>query len=258
MTISAQKQYMPGFDNNYLVAGNLCNAFVLGELGSREDFYLMGTEPEDQSNYPVLNGTILDSQGNLLFRLAQNIIVENPGDCHRIFTDRLEYEIRDANANTVLHVKTVSTEVEGVEDQQFVTLISGTFFNKQGEEVARLDSANSEENISENLKRIYGFSSDEFGFVQGLEEEEQNYATYFLAARGLIHELLSGEIRNQDVELDGKFILDSTLKDCKLHVNTGKFILFGQCDFENCEFNFAGAAENVRQLVYALSGETQD
>ncbi len=80
MTISAQKQYMPGFDNNYLVAGNLCNAFVLGELGSREDFYLMGTEPEDQSNYPVLNGTILDSQGNLLFRLAQNIIVENPGD----------------------------------------------------------------------------------------------------------------------------------------------------------------------------------
>lgn len=258
MSIAVNNQYMPGFDNNYLVAGNLCNAFVLGELGSREDFYLMGTEPEDQSNYPILNGTFFDSRGNLLFRLAQNIIVENPGECQRIFTDRLEYEIRDKTGQTVLRVKTVSTDVEGVEEPQYVTLISGSFYNNQGVEVVRLDSAQSGETISENVKRIFGFSSEEFGFVQGLEEEEQRYATYFLAARGLIHELLSGEIKNQDVELDGKFILDSTLKDCKLHVNTGKFILFGQCDFENCEFNFAGAAENVRQLVYALSGENQD
>ena len=258
MSIAVKKQYMPGFDNNYLVAGNLCNAFVLGELGSREDFYLMGTEPEDQSNYPILNGTFFDSRGNLLFRLAQNILVENPGNCERIFTDRLEYEIRDAQGNTVLHVKTVSTQVEGVEEAQFLTFVSGTFYNKHGKEVARLDAGGSEEKVREDIKQILGFSSEEFGFVQGMEEEEQNYATYFLAARGLIYEVLSGEIRNQDVELDGKFILDSTLKDCKLHVNTGKFILFGQCDFENCEFNFAGAAENVRQLVYALSGENQD
>lgn len=248
---------MLGNDNNYLVAGNLGNAFALGEIGSREDFFLMGTEPEDNSNYPLLTGTFLDSRGNLLLRMAQNIILENPGECRKYFTDHLGYEIQDHLANPVLKLKTVSMQVPGTDKQQFVTLISGTCFDKNSREVLKLDFGSDKETLREDIKQVYGFS-EEFGFVEGMGEEEKEYATYFLAGRGLIHEKLGGEVRDQDIELDGKFILDSRLQDCKVNINTGKFILYGQCDFENCEFNFAGAAENVRQLVYALNGRDQE
>ena len=44
--------------NNYLVGGNVCNAFTLGDLGSTDDFFLVGAEPFYESNYPLLTGNI--------------------------------------------------------------------------------------------------------------------------------------------------------------------------------------------------------
>jgi len=44
--------------NNYLVGGNICNAFALGDLGSTDDFFLVGAEPLDESNYPLLTEPI--------------------------------------------------------------------------------------------------------------------------------------------------------------------------------------------------------
>jgi len=35
MTVLVKNQFMPGKFNNYLIAGNVCNAFVIGELGSQ-------------------------------------------------------------------------------------------------------------------------------------------------------------------------------------------------------------------------------
>jgi hypothetical protein len=54
MSILVRNQFMPGMYNNYLIAGNICNAFALGEIGSQDDFFLIGAEPEDESNYPFL------------------------------------------------------------------------------------------------------------------------------------------------------------------------------------------------------------
>jgi hypothetical protein len=80
---------MPGRFNNYLIAGNICNAFALGEIGSKDDFFLLGAEPEDESNYPLLTGNILDSDGNVLFRLVRNVLGINPGHCSKIFGDHV-------------------------------------------------------------------------------------------------------------------------------------------------------------------------
>jgi len=41
---------MPRKFNNYLIAGNVCDAFALGELGSQDDFFLVGAEPEEESS----------------------------------------------------------------------------------------------------------------------------------------------------------------------------------------------------------------
>ena len=79
MSILIGNIIMPGQINNYLIAGNVCNAFVLGELGSRDDFFLVGAEPSTESNYPLLTGNILNSEGQVLFRLVRNVLTINPG-----------------------------------------------------------------------------------------------------------------------------------------------------------------------------------
>ena len=78
---------MAGKDNNYLVGGNIVGAFVVGEVGSADDFFLVGVEPEQESNYPLLTGNILDSEGNVLFRLVRNVLMLNPGHCSKILGD---------------------------------------------------------------------------------------------------------------------------------------------------------------------------
>lgn len=98
--------FMQGRYNNYLVGGNVCNAFALGDLGSPEDFFLVGAEPFDESNYPLLTGNILDSDGKVLCRLVRNMLVVNPGHCSKILGDHIGYEIHDGNGNLIFKVAT--------------------------------------------------------------------------------------------------------------------------------------------------------
>ena len=63
MSIFVRNSFQPGKFNNYLIAGNICNAFVIGELGSQDDFFLVGAEPQEESVYPFLTGNVLDSAG---------------------------------------------------------------------------------------------------------------------------------------------------------------------------------------------------
>ncbi|MCJ7549986.1 MAG: hypothetical protein MUQ30_09930, partial [Anaerolineae bacterium] len=43
-----QNVFEIGAFNNYLIGGNVCNAFALGNLGSADDFFLVGAEPADE------------------------------------------------------------------------------------------------------------------------------------------------------------------------------------------------------------------
>jgi hypothetical protein len=95
---------MPGAFNNYVLAGNLCNAFALGEIGSRDDFFLIGAEPPDESSYPLLTGNVLDSEGQLLFRLVRNVLTINPGNCSKIIGDQIGYEIHDSAGALIFRV----------------------------------------------------------------------------------------------------------------------------------------------------------
>ena len=73
--------------NNYLIGGNVCNAFAMGILGSVDDFFLIAAEPLGESNFPMLTGNILDSEGAVLCRIVQNMLVSNPGKCSKILSD---------------------------------------------------------------------------------------------------------------------------------------------------------------------------
>ena len=120
--------FMQGKYNNYLIGGNVCNAFALGDLGSKEDFFLIGAEPFDESNYPQLTGNILDSDGNVLFRLARNMLVINPGHCSKILGDHVGYEIHDGNGVLIFKVTTLFETLPGSQEKCFCYNYIGQFF----------------------------------------------------------------------------------------------------------------------------------
>lgn len=244
--------FIKGKYNNYLVGGNICNAFALGDLGATEDFFLIGAEPFGESNYPLLTGNILDSEGNVLFRLVRNMLVINPGHCSKILSDHIGYEIHDGNGHLIFKVATQFKRLPGSNEECFVTIISANFFNKDGELVFKANSGDENERIESSVKSVFGFSGG-FGLVQGLGDDELNVARAMLSTGGAIHRVLSGSISEQDVSLDGAALLNAQIDKCNIHVSTGEFILLGKDNsFSNSQFAFAGAAENIRQLVLKL------
>jgi hypothetical protein len=245
---------MQGRYNNYLVGGNVCNAFALGELGSTEDFFLIGAEPAGESNYPLLTGNILDSEGNVLFRLVRNMLVINPGNCSKILSDHVGYEIHDGNGQIIFKVATQYEKLPDATEECFVTIISANFYDKNGTLVFMAHSGDENERIESSVKSVFGFSGG-FGLVQAFNENELKIAGAMLATGGAIHRVLSGPITGQEISLDGVAVFNAQVDNCKVNVSTGDFVILGTDNhFNNSQFIFSDAAENIRQLVLKLSG----
>jgi len=251
MTILVRNQFMPGEFNNHFIAGNVCNAFALGELGSKDDFFLVGAEPEEESNYPLLTGNILDSEGNVLFRLVRNVLVINPGHCSKILGDHVGYEIHDGDDVMIFRVRTLFEKLQGSEEKMFVTTLAGNFYNKQGDLIFSANSGESDEQIEANVKSVFGFTRG-FGLVQGMSKEELDFARMVLSSRSAIHEPTRGHLDGKEFTIDGKALIETRITNCKIHVRKGDFVTHGKCSFENCEFVFHNAAENIKRLVLDL------
>lgn len=257
MSILVSNQFMPGKYNNYVLAGNICNAFALGEIGSQDDFFLLGAEPEDESNYPLLTGNILDSEGNVLFRLVRNVLVINPGHCSRIFSDHVGYEIHDSVGNLIFKVKTMFESLRGIGEKMFVTTIAASFYNKEKQLVFQANSGEPNERIETNVKSAFGFTGG-FGLVQGMASDELELTKIALRTKGNVNQLLTGNIDGEEVNLDGKLLLNAKLTNCTVHVKTGQFSTVGQCGFESCKFVFHDEAENIRKIVLAISTDAKN
>lgn len=252
-SLLVQNVLMQGRFNNYLIGGNVRNAFTLGDLGSTDDFFLVGAEPFGESNYPSLTGNILDSEGNILFRLVQNMLVINPGHCSKILSDHVGYEIHDGNGQLIFKVATRFEKLPHGGDECFVTTISANFYDRTGRLVFKAHSGDKDERIESSVKSAFGFSGG-FGLVQGLDNDEISIARAMLSTGGAIHRILTGSIAGKDVSLDGAAVLNAQIDNCTVQVSTGEFIILGKDNsFTNCNFAFTGAAENIRQLVTRLA-----
>lgn len=243
---------MPGRFNNYLVGGNVCNAFALGELGSQDDFFLLGAEPSDESIYPLLTGNILDSEGNVLFRIVRNVLVLNPGNCSKLLGDHIGYEIHDSAGVPVFKVRTVFTRVGDLGGECFVTTIEAQFYDKRKELVFSAASGTAGEQIVSNGKMAFGFGGGgAFGIVQGMSVADLEFARIALSSGARIHQPIRGHLDGQHLQLDGKALMDAKLTHCTIDVHRGDFVLAGSelCD---CEIRFHGEASNIRNLVLML------
>jgi hypothetical protein len=243
------KVIMQGRFSSYLIGGNICNAFAIGDLGSTDEFFLAGAEPPGESNYPLLTGNILDSEGKVLFRLVRNLLVTNPGNCSKILSDHVGYEIHDSNGQSIFKISTQFQTLPGQSGKSFVTTLSANLYNRKGELVFQAHSGKENERIESNIKSVFGFNG-EFGIIQGLDNDEISVARAMLATGGAIHRLISGPITGQTLSLDGAAVFNARLTDCELNVSTGEFVILGkENSFTNCHFGFSGPAENIVRLI---------
>ena len=234
--------------NNYLIGGNVCNAFAMGNLGSADDFFLIAAEPLGESNFPMLTGNLLDTEGAVMCRVVQNMLVSNPGECSKILSDRVGYEIRDADGKLVLKVSTVFTRLASDSADCFVTTLSGSFYNKSKQVAFEATAGTADEKIDASLPHALGFTG-RFGIVQKLSDDMLAVAALMLSSRGAVHQLITGAQNGKDIVLDGAALMNVTLTNCKIYVATGEFLPIGPFVMDGCTLHYGGIAANIRQFL---------
>ena len=257
-TMMAYNQYKPGRFNNYLIAGNLCNAFAIGEIGDEDDFFLVGVEPEYETNYPLLTGNLFDSKGNLLCRLARNALVLNPGNCTKVFSDRVGFELYDADKRLVFKLQTrfeSGLNKSNKDEQMLVATITGNFYDKSGAVIFKANGGEADESVEPDAKAVYGYA-DGFGLVKNIKNEDMDFVTFVLATRGRVHLFTTGMVDGQEFPIDGRAIVNAEIQNCTIHVKTGEFIIRNS-HLNGNKFVFYDQAENMRQFLMLLNGQEQ-
>jgi hypothetical protein len=252
-------QFYVSDGHNYLIAGNLCNAFVLGEVGSADDFFLVGADPgPHETSYPLLTGNILDSEGDVLFRLVRNILVLNPGHCSKMVGDHIGYEIHDTNDNLIFKVETIYTPPANHPDSKLITTLKANFYNKNKELVFAANSGEEDERIEALCKCRFGFSHGCFGprFGPPPVPHEELVAAAALAGGGFVHEVASGDFEGVDFTLDGKILIDIHIRNCKIHVHSGNWEILPSARVEHNVFVFHDQAKKIADLAMRLEARS--
>lgn len=248
--IVASNVIFPGKYNNYVVGGTVCNGFAVGSIGSITDFFIVASEPEEESNYPLITGNFLDSEGNVLFRLVENTLSVNPGKCQKILSDHVGYEIVDSNGVQIIKVQTLYERLPELGGECFVTTIEGQFHDSSGSLVAQAGGAEGNITLAPSTKSAIGLGvGGSFGIVQNFENEELELLRFVVGTKGKVHKVLSGSIESQSVSLDGCLLSNVSLNNCDIQVVSGEFVLGDSVSITNCRFSFYGPAGQIKMIL---------
>ncbi|HWE04523.1 MAG TPA: hypothetical protein VG326_19110 [Tepidisphaeraceae bacterium] len=249
-SIESATRICAGDAGNYLVGGNLCNAFALGEVGSPDDFFLVGAPVDPGNGYPVITANLLDSTGKPLVRIVGNVIVDNPGKCVKTIAPFAGYEVKTESGQSLLKVQTTYLQAAG----QYVTALEGDFAGKRGETVAALGADGL--SFGKSATRIaMGFTPAGFGMGMNLSPEMIEAAKWCLASGGMIHRVVRGEIADQELNLDGKLFIDATIRNCRLIGSSLDFAFSGKIHLDKSQIHFDGQAAQVFRLAQLLMAQ---
>jgi hypothetical protein len=244
---------------NYLIDGSLYSSFAIGNVGDADDFFLVGSPPHDGTEYPLLTGNVLDSQGEVLFRLVRNELTFNPRRCTKTPGSRMGYKIHNSRGETVLRVRTTYEMVAFQRLQtsvgMCVTRLAGEFFDKGRNLV--YDARAAKNGLSGGIGSALNWRGGQvFGVVKGYDDDQRAAAAAAIATRGAIHEVVRGLVEEETVDLDGKLLLGADLRNCRIVVRTGDFVVSPDSSITQCAFDFQDNARRIATLV--LSTMPQD
>lgn len=235
----------------YRIGGIYCNAFVLGEPGAEDDFFLMGTEPLEDSNYPLLTGNIFNSEGAVLFRLVKNSLTFNPGHCSKVLGDRIGYELHDGLDHPIFKVQTRLQRLDGMNEDCWLTTIDANFFNKDQRLVVQASTEVGNEKIDSTAKSAFKIG-ETFYPRNGMSDRNLMSAIFMLNAEGKIHKIITGNHTDEDIYFDGAALIDSHLFKCRIHINSGEFIYYGSGSIMECVLLLSGPAWAMKELIEAM------
>lgn len=240
----------PHNHHTYLVGGNQSPVFAFGRPGASDDFFLVGLEPEESAAmYPLLTGNFFDSNGNRLFQLTRNQLTVNPAHCSKIVSDRIGYSITDDEGATILRVSTLFQGEPGDPGSSFVTTITGNFYDRNGELVVSSDDKGGGKILS-SVPTMLGLG----GIVVDMSDVDMQFLEASQQTAGAINEVLTGQIHNQNINLEGKALIGAHLVDCVVNISQGNFLLLDY-QFERVELRATGPASMLFHLFQKLSGD---
>lgn len=236
--------------HSYSVGGHSCNAFAIGDIGSADDFFLLGAEPREESPYPLLTGNIMDSDGKVLFRLVRNVLEVNDRECSKV-VDASGYEIRDAAGAVILKVSTRHQPQAGNPAETFVTTLAGKFYDNVGRAVFTATSGSADETLESKTKAVFGLSGfGAFSTISSMTEVQIDIAKAVLLSGGANHRVLTGPIKDQTIELDRCALWDVQLSNCIINVRSANVSFIGsRTAFHSCEVNFFDGAAIMKNLI---------
>src|SRR5688572_32943646 len=125
----------------------------------------------------------------------------------------------------------------------WLTTIEGNFYDKNRNLI--MSASPDGVNLSGG-KHAIGFDGGAFGIVGGMDQDDLDFARVVLTTKGNIHTPVRGVIEGQEITLDGKALIGTHLKNCKVHIHSGNFALYGNGRIEGCKFAFHGEAANIQ------------
>ena len=228
MILQSGNTYLLGEYHNYLIGGNKTNAFAIGNIGSKDDFFLVAAEPTEENGYPQITGNILDSEGNQLFFLVKNVLIVNPGKCSKVMGSHIGYEIHDTAGQPVIKVETKFDD----ESESYVTTIGAKLYNKSRELVFEAKLGTEKDETVSNCNLVMGFSNGNFGFSNASEDDLEMLRIVF-SSNGRIYERIKGEISGETIDLSGKLLQEADIHDCEVNISSGDFKVIGTVKLEH-------------------------
>jgi len=237
----------PNFDlrSNYLFGSNFTNAFVIGNIGAMDDFFLVGAPATELEGYPYLTGNFLDAEGNHLFTLVRNVLTVNPRDCSKIMGNHIGYEIHDGVGNRVLKVES------RYENDRLLTTVEGIFFDKSRNRAAFTDEQGRLQ-VSEGTKFAIDFNGVGLVHAFNMNLGEAEIASLSVRTGGTLHRVVTGKIDHQDVDMDGKIFRDVEISNCNIRVSQGDFLFMGEVNLHHNIFQFLESAGRVQELIKTI------
>lgn len=249
--VASIRQYQLASQLNYLIGGNLCNAFTLGEVGSQDDFFLVGSEESENGFHAVITGNILDSSGQVAIRIVRNVVVysRNPGG-GKLLRSHWGYDLLDGAGRVLFGVRTYEEVLPGLGDQsRNVIVVKGDFYDKSGRLVFRGNFGEVGEFVPDYVKATFGYRDNKFGAVQNMNQRDMDIAGVIMQSKSAVHELLSGKVESEDVSLDGKILCDAEISHCRISIRTGQFAMIGKDSLKDNKIFFSGPASNIHRLI---------
>lgn len=234
-----------GAEHTYVFGSNKAPAFLFGNPGDPNDFFLVGSGALwECPQMPCISGRILNTDGEVIFSMVRNHVAS---DVYRVQwlhrPDSTGYDVVGEDGETYLSVRSKWDEAQ--HDGMMLTTITGTFYDKTKSVVAIVDT----DKLVLGCRGLLGVNAFKFG--EDYSEGELGFVRAMVASRGRINRMLVGTVEDKSIDLGGAFLWKTEFRKCEITLGDDPISGAGPV-FRNSQFHFEGYAKAVLDFWHGI------